>query len=91
MILHQRLPDFRVQFLNLSFVILFHRALRKCSGQVFLGLRFPSRHLVRGHLVVRRDLRNRLLSPDRFQGHPRLKRRGMLSSRLPHESQSSGH
>ena len=57
---------------------------------VLQQLRLPDRYLGRMDLVVRRDLRHRLLTPDRLQGHSRLERRRVVSSRFLHGYPSSG-
>jgi hypothetical protein len=42
------------------------------------------------NFVVRRYLRDRLLTPDRLQSHSRLERRRVVTSWFSHESLSSG-
>ena len=51
---------------------------------VLQQIRLPGRHLGRMDLVVRRDLRHRLLTPDRLRGHSRLERRLVVSSWFLH-------
>ncbi len=45
------------------------------SGQLLQRLALPTRHLVRMHLVMRSNLRNRLLASDRLKGNLRLESR----------------
>jgi transposase InsO family protein len=79
----------RTQLLDLGLVVILYGALGKHRRQVLQCLRLPGRHLVRVHLVVRRNLRYRLLAPNSLQRYSRLKRRRQIPSWLPHESRTS--
>src|SRR5450759_2026843 len=61
----------------------------KDRRRVLQQLRLPARHLVRMHLVMRRNLGHCLLTPDRFQRHPRLECRRVVTSWLLHGLRSS--
>src|SRR5450759_1034920 len=63
----------------------------KDRGRVLQQLRLPARHLVRMHLVMRRNLGHCLFTPNRLQGHTGLERRRVVTSWLPHGLRSSVH
>jgi IS30 family transposase len=79
-----------VQLPNALLTVTRHRFGTENSRRILQQLALPRRHLVRVHLVMRRDLRDRLLASDRFQRHLRLELRGMITS-WPSHGLPSGH
>ena len=72
--LNCQFADLLVQLSNPLPAVTVRRSTAESVRQMLECLVLPARHLVRVDLVVRRNLGNRLLTPNRLQGHPCLER-----------------
>src|ERR1019366_9954423 len=61
-----------IAYLGFAILPLAIRAVRKHFRQAINRLALPAAHLVRMHLVLRGDLLNRLVAPQRLQRHASL-------------------